>query len=260
MAEMRINVVNALYRLSLVPIAALLAVGATAATEPAIAGFEPLIARSSDAALCSRDHVWCVTAPSERSPLVVRVKGKDAARWAPGTQDDTIQLKPLPQLLRLPDGSALVPVEVRAQAMYSGGGGEFTTLRLLLVRPGKAPRSVLNLPWKTDLMIRACFSDKDAKARAGACHDEYQFDGQLTAVKPMKSRFPTLAYLASAQSYPRGISRNVDSLTLPPLKKSDLVWVSDRACSYRRTFRFDPASQRYKPNAPLPACDQYSSR
>ena len=50
MAEMRINEMNALYRLSLVPIAASLAVGATAATEPVIAGFEPLIARSSDAA------------------------------------------------------------------------------------------------------------------------------------------------------------------------------------------------------------------
>jgi gamma-glutamyltranspeptidase len=62
------------------------------------------------------------------------------------------------------------------------------------------------------------------------------------------------------ETAPKGASRNVDSSTLPPLKKSDLVWVSDRACSYRRTFRFDPASQRYKPNAPLPACDQYSSR
>ena len=158
------------------------------------------------------------------------------------------------------EAGAASPLEVRAQAMYSGGGGEFTTLRLLLVRPGNTPRSVLNLPWKTDLMIRACFSDKDEAARAGACHDEYQFDGQLTVLKPMTSRFPTLAYLASAQSYPKGASRNVDSSTLPPLKKSDLVWVSDRACSYRRTFRFDPASQRYKPHAPLPACDQYSSR
>lgn len=251
---------NCLYRLTLLPIAASLSIGATAATAPAIAGFEPLTARSAGTALCSRDQVWCVTAAGARKPLIVTVKGKAAARWSPEAQDDTIQMKPVPHLLRLLDGSALVPVEMRAPVMYSGGGGEITTLRLILVRPGSAPRSVLSLPWKTDLMIRACFSDKDATARAGACHDEYQFDGQLTAVKPTKSGLPALAYLASAQSYPRGASRNVDSSTQPPLKKSDLVWVKDRACSYRRTFRFDPASGRYKPNAALPACDQYSSR
>ena len=144
--------------------------------------------------------------------------------------------------------------------MYSGGGGEIVTLRLLHISRGEGALMALTLPWKTDLMIRACFSEKDTKTRAGACHDQYRFDGQLAVGKPAKAGLPTLIYTAKAQSFPRGVSRNVDSLTLPPLKKSDLIWVSDAACTYRRTFSLDPANGTYRPDKPLPDCEQYSSR
>ncbi|RZF63667.1 hypothetical protein EWE75_15170 [Sphingomonas populi] len=214
---------------------------------------------SSDAALCSRDHVWCVAVDGKNGPLIVTANGKEGGRWMPDAADDGLQLSPLPSLLRLADGSATVAVQARESVMYSGGGGEMTTLRLLHIRTGEAPRVVLSVPWKTDLMIRACFSDKDTKARAGACHDQYEFDGQLAVAQPAKSGPPTLTYTAKAQSFPRGVSRNADSLSLPPLKKSDLIWVSDRDCSYRRTLSFDPASGAYKPDAPLPDCGQYTS-
>jgi hypothetical protein len=69
---------------------------------------------------------------------------------------------------------------------------------------------------------------------------------------------PTLRYASAARYSPRGISRGVDSLTRPPLKKADLVWTDDPACTYSRTLRFDPTSGTYRPDVPLPACDQYT--
>jgi hypothetical protein len=246
-------------KLALLPILAVAASGANSPPAATIPGFESLTASSSGAALCTRDHAWCVDMRGKNGPLIVTTNGKDAASWEPGAADDRLQFSPLPSLLRLSDGSAIVAVQAREPVMYSGGGGEITTLHLLHIRKDEAPRIVLSVPWKTDLMIRACFSEKDGKARAGSCHDQYQFDGQLAVVPPTTSGLPTLTYTAKAQSFPRGISRDVDSLSLPPLKKSDLVWVSDPACSYRRTLNFNPTSGVYKPDAPLPDCDQYTS-
>jgi hypothetical protein len=261
MAQMMMKVAKAGHRLCLLPIAAMGSIGASSPTAATMPGFEPLTASSSAALLCSRDRVWClITMQGKKAPLIVTVNGKEAARWVPDAADDTLQLTPLPSLLRLSDGSALIALQARQTVMYSGGGGEIATLRLLHIRRSDAPRMVLTVPWKTDLSIRACFSEKDAAARADACHDQYQFDGHLAVAKPMMSGPPTLVYTANAQSFPRGISRNVDSLTLPPLKKSDLVWVRDSACSYRRTLSFDRASGTYKPDTPLPDCDQYSQR
>ena len=247
-------------KLALLPILAVAATGAHSPPAATIPGFEPLATHPSGAALCTRDRVWCVATQGEKGPLVITANGKEVGRQVPDAEDSDLQLSPLPALLRLSDGSAIVAVQVREPISYSGGGGEIATLRLLHIRRDGAPRTVLTVPWNTDLMIRACFSEKDAKARAGACHDQYQFDGQLAVVKPAKSGPPTLTYTASAQYFPRGISRNADSLTLPPLKKSDLIWVNDRACSYRRTLSFDPASGVYKPDTPLPDCDQYTSQ
>ncbi|WP_420137782.1 hypothetical protein [Sphingomonas sp.] len=246
--------------MALLPLIAIASIAAKPPATPAMAGFEPLTARPGQAALCTRDRTWCIGGVHGATPLVITVNGKQIARWSPDAPEDDLQLQPLPHMLRFRDGSALVPVEAREPVMYSGGGGEITRLHLIHVRPGMAPRTVLIVPWHTDLMIRACFSEKDEAARAGACHDEYAFDGKLTAVKSRTSAPPMLVYAATAQSFPRGVSRTADSLTLPPLKKSDLIWINDRTCSYRRTFTFDKASGRYKPDMPLPACDQYSSR
>lgn len=169
-------------------------------------------------------------------------------------------MSPLPGLLRLHDDSVLVAIRARTPVMYSGGGGEITALHLLRIKAGEAPRMVLGVPWKTDLMIRACFSDRDARRRAGACHDQYELEGRLAVTSPVGPTPPTLRYHSMARYSPRGIARGVDSLTRPPLRKADLVWTGDPACTYRRTLRFDPASGTYRPDVPLPACDQYTKR
>ncbi len=55
--------------------------------------------------------------------------------------------------------------------------------------------------------------------------------------------------------YPRGVSRDRDSLAMPPLKKRDQVWETDKACTYKRDFHFDAGQNRYVTDKPLPdAC------
>ncbi len=225
-----------------------------------IPGFEPLKATASSPALCTGDLRWCVGTQGGGAPIVFERNGREVARWVPDAADADVEFSPLPRLLRLQDDSVLVPLRARTPVMYSGGGGEITALRLLRIKAGETPRILLALPWTTDLMIRACFSDGDARRRAGACHDRYELEARLTVTPPVGTAPPTLRYDSTARYSPRGISRDVDSLTRPPLTKADLVWTGDPACTYRRTLRFDPASGTYRPDAPLPACEHYTRR
>ncbi len=142
--------------------------------------------------------------------------------------------------------------------MYSGGGGRVGEQHVVLMRPGEAGGAddVLTVPGNSGMMIRACFSERDMKQRACACHDEYSLSATLSFV-PVEGEMPLVRLETEASSFPRGVSRDRDSLAGPPLKERDLVQEVDRACTYTRTFRFDPVRKRYLPDAPLPDCSQY---
>ena len=220
-------------------------------------GFEPLKPTGKDAALCSSDVSVCIAMP-EPNLLTITRDGKEIARWSPDTEGGDLSLAPMPALFRLSDGRLLVGVLATRQASYSGGGGSATDRVLALVEADKAVKPVLTLPESGSLTIRACFGDRDFKHRAGVCHDEYRFDGTLAIADPAAAGLPTLRFRMTASHYPRGISRDGDSLALPPLRKADLVWQDDARCTYQRSLRFDPASELYVPNAPLPDCDDYT--
>jgi hypothetical protein len=220
--------------------------------------FEPLTS-SATGSLCTDDTLWCISmAKEDGSPLIVTKAGKQVASWTPDSDGRT--LSPVPILLRLKDGGALLGVAARESVMFSGGGGEIVEQRVLWVQPDKEVREVLSIPLHTDLMIRACFSEKDAAKRARACHDEYALHGKLGVTGETADGLPMLSYAVEASSYPRGVSRNGDSLAGPSLRKADLVWKVDAGCTYRRTFRFDAASGGYKPDLPLPDCSQYTEQ
>lgn len=135
-----------------------------------------------------------------------------------------------------------------------------TDLQLLLATrsvEGVKLRRVMNVPVAGWSMIRACFSEDHMAQRAGACHDEYTFEGKLT-LDPQGEGMPRFGYQTRATSFPGPVSRWEDSLQNPPLDESDLVTVVDEACSYRRTFVHDPAAGAYRPDSPLPACEDYT--
>ncbi|WP_206239280.1 hypothetical protein [Novosphingobium terrae] len=230
----------------------LLALAALAALP---SGFETLVQAGKDAPFCTADGEICVSATDEGA-FAVTSKGQPLGTWSEDQDDDSFE--PLPMLLRLKGGALLVSIGVQQHQMYSGGNADVEAQRLMLLRPGADPRAVLEVPYRSDISIRACFSEKDMKQRAGACHDDYALTGDLS-VGPRAGDLPDLLLNVRSTSFPRGVSRDADSLALPPLTKRDLVTSEDKACTYRRAFHFDAAAGEYRPDAPLPDCGQYTT-
>ncbi|QNA84953.1 hypothetical protein G4G27_13825 [Sphingomonas sp. So64.6b] len=176
----------------------------------------------------------------------------------PGESGDA-QVAIWPKLVVLAQsGSVMIGVETTLSTSFSGGGASSTTLRLIALdsKLGNA-LSVLNVPSGGSAMIRACFGEKDMKQRAGACHDEYAFDGTL-AIDPTVSSGPArFIFTTRAKSYPGRVTRQADSLAAAALRKKDLKWAVDPVCSYRRVFALNDESGDYVPDKPIPPCDDY---
>jgi hypothetical protein len=238
-------------------IATVIALLLSAATNSSYPGFEPLTATDDGESACTIDGRICINS-AEPGVLTITRDDREIARWSPDSDGGDLSFKPMPALIRLADGRLLVGALATRQTMYSGGGGDATDQMLALVDPGKAITSVLTVPQSGNLMIRACFGEKDVKHRAGACHDEYRFAGLLSAGKPNGEQLPPLHFRMEASHYPRGVSRDADSLTLPPLRKVDLRWEGDARCTFDRNFHFDVASGKYLPDTALPDCSDYT--
>ena len=232
-----------------------------AATPPSGPEGAPPLHCTADRAWCaeiSRDvdqntselHVFAGT-PSDHPPVVT---------LALTTEDEDEELALWPSIVRLagPNAGVLVGVEHHVTTSYSGGGGGATTLHLIRVR-GEEAKPVLTAPISGALMIRACFDERDMKARRGACHDEYNFDGELTLDPTTASGPPRLAYETQATVFPAGASRGGDSTLRGPLRQKDLVTTRDPACSYKRAFAMDPTSDVYAPDKALPDCSDYTA-
>lgn len=162
-----------------------------------------------------------------------------------------------PQLIRF-EGGILAGVERHSQTMYSGGGASATSLHLIAFLPDQPPLLVLSVPLSANVMIRACFSERDMDQRGGACHDEYSFDARLTLTGRFASGLPVLRYRSKATSFPGPASRSRDSLANPPLRKRDIVTVTDPQCSYQRLYRFASQARAYVPDTPAPDCTDYT--
>ncbi|WP_313013509.1 hypothetical protein [Brevundimonas sp.] len=214
---------------------------------------------------CTGDGAWCVglaQGVQDGEPVVRPVLRRgDASLAAPPADSEVESFQPWTGLIRLGDGGALAGVQVETRSMYSGGGGQATELRLyrLDARGDAASTPVLSLPIQGSLMIRACFSEEDMTQRAGACHDEYGFEGVLTVEAGAGETLPVLTYATTATAYPRGASRSEDSLEKPPLKPADLITVRDPKCSFTRRFTFDAAAGEYRPDRKLPDCSDYTT-
>ena len=172
-----------------------------------------------------------------------------------GDENSSLQL--WPKLIRF-DGGILAGVITQVSTMYSGGGASSTTLHLIAFLPGQLPFEVLSVPQSASAMIRACFNERDMKQRAGACHDEYSFDANLALTGTSAAGMPVLRYRSKATSFPGPVSRSKDSLAGRPLRKRDIVTVTDPQCSYLRMYRFAPEARGYIPDTPPPDCSDYT--
>ena len=157
-----------------------------------------------------------------------------------------------PHLVREASGALLFGVLRTRSAGFSGGGASETHLILFRQSPGIVEATeVLTVQVSYRAMIRACFTEEETRSR-GACHDEFELSGTLSLAPEAASGRPRLALATAARSFPRGA--RAEETERPRLRRGDLVWERDPACSYRRSFAFDAASGRYAPDRPLPDC------
>ncbi len=160
--------------------------------------------------------------------------------------------------------SVLIGILFQQSTMYSGGGGAAQRLHLFRLRLGNSPprldTELLSLPWTGSLLIRACFGEADSERRRGVCHDDYNFGANLSLAPgdTYADDLPQLAYATQATSYPQTARRGEDSSAAPPLRASDLSRWRDPECSYTRTLRFNPASERYEMERSAPDCSIYT--
>lgn len=166
-----------------------------------------------------------------------------------------------PFLVREAGGAVMVGLLSRRRMGFSGGGASVTHLSLLRAEPDADTLvEMLDVPVDGSSLVRACFEEADIRRRREACQDEYAFRGALSLLPPDGADGggrPRFRLETRASTYPGEVRRWEDSAERPPLRQRDLVWWSDPACSYRRTFAFDAAAGRYVPDAPLPACESW---
>jgi hypothetical protein len=215
---------------------------------------------------CTADRGWCaeISRDVDQNTSVLHVfagtpTGQPPAATLDLGSDDNDDLALWPSIVRLagPEPGVIVGVQRHTSTSYSGGGGGATQLQLIRVL-GDEAKPMLTAPISGSLMIRACFDERDMKARRGACHDEYSFGGDLTLDLSTASGPPRFLFETRATAFPAGASRNGDSTARGRLRASDLKPTLDPACSYRRVFALDPASDVYAPDSALPDCSDYT--
>lgn len=217
------------------------------------------------ATFCTAARSWCATVrrEGERGPWALLVSPRGlGVRGAPVRygldpgDDDVAEVSVWPFLVRETDGALLVGIKYYRRTMYSGGGAGAERLQLLRLAGDAAPVPVLEAPISASSMVRACFSEADMRERGRACHDEYEFAGTLTLDPATAAGRPHFILTTRARTYPGRVIRAEDMRERGPLRRRDLVWWRDPACSYTRRFVPDAAG-RYAPSAPLPACSDY---
>ena len=148
-------------------------------------------------------------------------------------------------------------------AMTSGGFENVS--RLWLYRVGWAgdgkpyALQMLSVPFTAHRSTKVCFDAEDEQQRAGACHDELEYEAALILDPANASGLPVFDYRAFAGTYPNDIPLRSGEKASARLTKADLVRRQDPDCTYRRKVAFNPATVRYEFDRPGPACADYLS-
>ncbi len=160
------------------------------------------------------------------------------------------------------NGDAWVMVGMIATQSAMSSGGFENVSRLWLYRIGWAgdgkPYAVqlLSVPWTAHRSTKVCFDAEDEQRRAGACHDELDFESLLVLDPANASALPVFEYRTFAGTYPNDAPLR-SAETTAPLTPADLVRRQDPQCTYRRRVAFNPATARYEFDRPGPACEAY---
>lgn len=211
---------------------------------------------------CTVDRLWCarLSRNDARDQWRLEVRegaGPPRSYVLAGQEDGDANFALRPELVVEAGGAVLIEVERTRSTGYSGGGAGAAWLELVRAAPGFAAIiGVLDVPLRAGKDIRACFGARDQRRRRGACSDRYEFAATLTLDPATRAGRPRFLFAARARTWPGRRTSSSDSTTEPPLRRSDLRWTTDSACSYRRRFAPDPTGA-YLPDGPLPDCSDY---
>lgn len=245
--------------------AAFLAACATAPAGPGDPSMPPPTVAASDRAgnrlealvvdgdrFCTASRSWCLTGDS------ITYMADGSLRTPEVFEEGERAVWPFVVFVGGREDHVLLGITSTRREMFSGGGARATFLTLYEVA-GWIPAAVdplFGAQIGADVMIRACFSEEDARARQHACYDLYLFGATLNLDPSVTEGHPRFVYVSEALSYPGRISRDDDN-TDRPLRAADLVWARDETCSYRRVFTLVPEAEGYVADAELPACTDY---
>jgi hypothetical protein len=209
---------------------------------------------------CTADRGWCARVRTDedghRQLEVSQGMGPARMLDMAGAGDEDSEVGISPRLVSEAAGAVLIRVELTRATGYSGGGARGVRTILVRAEPGSGPlQRVLDVPEAATRDVRACFGPRDTRRRRNACSDQY---GAGLALDPAtRAGRPRFIYSSRAQTYPGRRTAASDSTVQPPLRRWDLRWWRDPACTFQRRFAFDAAAGRYSPDRPLPACADY---
>lgn len=212
---------------------------------------------------CIANRPWCVMRRGNGTELrlVVMEGGPTGERELPfpiEEEGEGASWRYWDQAIVEADGAVLIGAIRTVQRGFSGAS--LTTRQLILLRAepgGRAPQLVLDMPLGGAISARACSSAQDRRDRAGACEDRFELDMQLALSPAARSGRPQLELRVSARTWPGLRSPRGEEIARPPLRRRDLVWANDPACTYVRRLAVDPATGRYEPSVPVPDCSAY---
>ena len=208
----------------------------------------------ADARHCTPDRRWCarLRAGGDNGGWTLEVTGPGAAPARTLDQpadEDASDFAIRDHAVEQADGALLIGIEWRRSAGYSGGGASATTMRLVRVEPSGDPAPMLEVPIAASKDIRACFGDRDRRARRDACADRYEFSATLALDPDTTSGPPRFILTTNARTYPGRRTLDTDSTTAPPLTARDL------ACGAIRSVPSAASSRSTRrPRAILPTC------
>ena len=225
----------------------------------------PAARRANDpfALHCTADRRWCARLRSGAAGGAWRLElsrsGEPARQLEIAAPEDAFtELEIWPHIVTEPGGGAIVGVwRSRDEAGPQGEGGN-ATLALVRARPGTAGlRQVLEVPTWAYVSVRDCLHRGDSRRRFGACEDKAEFTGTLTLDPATRAGPPHFLFAARARTWPAHgvLERELDRQV--PLRRADIRWAVDPACTYRRRFGFDARTAGYVPDGPYPRCEDY---
>ncbi len=202
---------------------------------------------------CTADGSWCLDADALTYTADGSVRSLEIV-----DPDQERGVWPFAVFVGPNNDHALFGVTAIERQMFSGGGASSTTLTLYeAVSHSTAVEPVLAVPLESSALVRACFGESDIRDRLEACHDEYSFIAALNLAPDTTSGHPRFVYVAEAATYPGPLSLTEDSSRAAPLRRSDLVWARNDACSFRRIMVLNEDAAHYMPIEPMPDCPDF---